>query len=592
MAFIQKNTPPPNKIMTFSLKNFAGGLNNRSQLLEDNQAYNLVNMRFTDDTVMEKRFGSARVDEINVGAPITFMDEYRPYHAHDQLIRSTSEKMYVNDTELTTLHGDMCGVNFRGKYYFADGASLRVYGTFGSETTTYEKIIGEAVETNVLMEVVNPPEDFTPLDKEHVKGVVVVDYTNYKVWYEPCALEIEDPYKGANVLPENPKYVVSHKGRLFVSGSEKDDDNIFITDINNPYYFAVSLPIQIPPNSDKVRGLHVYDDSVVVGRKEDLYAIHGMTNNPELGIEVFQLRKLNAHTGFANHNAISVAHNYLFFLGSDGNAYSLSSTHHDEKTMTTSILSRQINLFSFPIDLKRTDVESATSVFFDDEWYISMKDKVLVYNYRHLAWTMYNHLDIRSFYKKGTQLVWGNERGDTLTFSNDYLDEGIPYRAFWSSKVFDMDDANSNKQFREFFIVAHTFFEYKSDIRLTFEVDYVDVDDSVVINNQIAIWGRSRFGERFITRNINASLPFVIGRRARGIRFTFSNSYDVDGVVDTLSELETYQGKTEGLLVECNETNAYHLYTGGAWKQLEEEDYNQAMRMYQVNGDYEIRGKR
>ena len=48
-------TPPPNKIMTFTLSNFVGGLNNRSDQLEDNEALNLLNMEFADDTLMEKK---------------------------------------------------------------------------------------------------------------------------------------------------------------------------------------------------------------------------------------------------------------------------------------------------------------------------------------------------------------------------------------------------------------------------------------------------------------------------------------------------------------------------------------------------------
>lgn len=593
MAWIQQTTPPPNKILTFSLKNFAGGLNNRSDLIEDNQASNLLNMSFSSNEIMKKRFG-IKDAELNIeplASPIVYLHEYRPYKDEDVLVRATEEKMYIGELE-EEISGIPDAVNFKGRYFFLDGEKYRVYGKFPQETTTYEKIIGTAVDEYLVFEIVNPPENFTPLGTQHVKGVVNYDYTNKKVWYEPCQNEINDTHLGSNVLPENPKYIVSHKGRVFVSGSEKDNDNVYISAIDNPFYFAVALPMQLPPNSDEVKGLAVFDDGIVIGRRDDLYVIHGMTNNPNLGAELFKLKRINSHTGFANNHSVDVAHNYLFYLGSDGNVYALGTTKQDEWTLSTTILNQQIDLFKFPIDLNKDDLKDAFSIFFDDEWLLSIKDKVLVYSYRHRAWTMYNHLEIRSFYKLQNQLVFGVESGCVSKFSDDYLDYDTPYEAFWISKVFDMEDSNSQKQFREFFIVAHTFEHFKSDIRMTFEIDYVDVDSEVVIENQISIWGVSRFGDRFITRNINASLPFVIGRRGRGIRFKFSNGFTSSGNVETRLDLNDIANRVYGLTYYVEDEESYYSFIDGRWVKQSVEDLNQAMQIYQVNGDYELRGKR
>src|SRR5690606_2606183 len=104
------------------------------------------------------------------------------------------------------------------------GDKIRVYGKFPQSTTTYEEVIGTPVDDYVVLEVVNPPADYTPLDTSHTRGVTKYDYNNLKVWYEPCQNEKTDAYKGENVLPEKPKYIVNHNGRIFLSGSEKDDD--------------------------------------------------------------------------------------------------------------------------------------------------------------------------------------------------------------------------------------------------------------------------------------------------------------------------------------------------------------------------------
>lgn len=592
MAYIQKTTPPPNKIYTFSLKNFVGGLNNRSELLEENQCYSVLNMAFSDDTVMEKRAGSTWFDTMKLDGEITYIDEFKPYNDTNVMLRASPKELYIGNVKIHNLSGQMTGVNFVGKYFFADGGNLYAYGKFPQTSTTYEKVTGTPVSGYILMRVVNPPANFTPLPAEHTRGVVVYNYTNKTVHYEPCKNEIEDPFKKSNVIPEKPRYVIVHNGRLFVSGSEKDNDNVFITDMNNPYYFPVSLPIQLPPNSDKVVGLHVYDDSVIVGRRQDIYAISGMTNRTDMGVPVFRLKRLNSHTGFANHQAVSIAHNYLFFLGSDGNAYALMTVSGSDRVLASSLLTRHVDFFRPPVNLSKSDLASATSIFHDDKWYLSMKDKIMVYSYRHQAWTMYNHLHARSFYNFNDVLIWGNIHGQICMPSEDFLDEGKPYEAFWMSRMFDMDDANSFKQFKEFFIVAHTFNDYNSDIRMTFEVDYSEVDGEVVIENQLSIWGKSKWGDRYINRNINASIPFVIGRRGRGIRFIFSNGYFESPPVATKEELEHYTGRKDGTLVMVLDENQYYLFEYGEWNPLPMERIDQAMRVYQVNGDYEFRGKR
>lgn len=610
MAYIQKNVPPPNKIMTFSLKNFSGGLNNRSEILAPSEASDLMNMKFANDTVMEKRNGTEIFDELELNDSVTFIDEFKPYRAMqdvdpnaddgtedyeilpDKLLRASDKELYADDVKLLDVKGRVSGVNYNGKYFFVDGDKIRVYGKFPQFDRLYEKVIGTPVDELVYFELVDPPKEYTPMDSEHVRGVVRYDYTEKKMWYEPCQLELEDTYTGSNVLPKKPKYITVHKGRLFVTGSEKDDDNVFITDIQNPYYFPVYLPIQLPPNSDMVRGLIVFDDGVVIGREHDLYVITGMTNRSDAGVEIFRLKKINSHTGIASQYAMCTVHNYLFFFGNDGVAYALGSVRQDEKTLATSIISRQIDIEEHPIGLTAADLSDACTSFYGEEWFISAKDKVLVYSYRHRAWTVYSQLDITSFHIKGHELLFGNKNGQTVKFSDRYLDQDIPYIAYWKSRWFDMDDANANKQFREFYLVGHTYDKIRSDIRVTFEIDYVDVKDEVIISNQIAIFGKSVFGDRFITRNINQSLPFVIGRRGRAIRFTFTNGFFLNEPVETRSHLETHTNKREGAITLIKDENVYALYKNRAWQDISTDDINQGMKVYQVNGDYEYRGKR
>lgn len=603
MAYIQKVTPLPNKILNFTLRNFVGGLNNRSEQLKYNEASNVLNMRFADDTVMEKRNGVTYYDEMDLDDELIFIDEYKPYDGSDQLIRATKEKMYVgiesSGSELIStlitdsLAGKPCGTNYMSRYFFVDGDKLYVWGIFPQTTETPHVVVtGTPVEAECLMEVVNPTVDFTPISGADI-GVTKYNYTEKTISYEPCQAQMEHPKLGANVVPDDLKYLISHGGRLFASGCNKDNDNIFITDVENPYYFPVYTPMQVPPDSDRIRGLIVYDDSVIVGRENDMYVITGKTSiENTIGVEVFQIKRINTHTGIANNDAMDVCHNYLFYLGSDGNVYSLSSVRNDQKILSTTIISKTLDLFKEPFSLTHEGLLTASSAFYKDEWYLTIKDIVLIYSYRHQAWTLWDNLYARCFCVVDNIFIWGNEFGKTCMNSTDYYDYGRPFRAFWASKYFDMDDASSYKQFREFYLVAHTYEAYNSNISVVFEIDYVDIKDKYVVSNQIAIFGRAKWGDRFITRNIVHSLPFVVGRRGRAIRVMFSNGYYEDEPVDIYDELLVYPNRKEGMLVYVMDEEKYYLYTDYRWVEQTEADLNQCMKVYQVNGDFEFRGKR
>ena len=63
-------------------------------------------------------------------------------------------------------------------------------------------------------------------------------------------------------------------------------------------------------------------------------------------------------------------------------------------------------------------------------------------------------------------------------------------------------------------------------------------------------------------------------------------------IVAVVADLDTYLGKIEGTLVYVTAVASYYLYTDNAWKLLTSEQLNQRMKIYQINGEYEFRGKR
>lgn len=590
--YYQRNIPSPARIYSFTLQNFVGGLNNRDQLPLENQATDVMNMSFTQDGVMEKRKGTKFFDSLNLGEPITWIDEFKPHKEDNVMVRATRTKVYIGDALIRNVTGQIHGINHMGKYMFCDGKGLWAYGRFDETAGTYVRIEGTQTTNYVLMEIVSPPEGFTPLGDEHKEGVRVLDFTNRKVWYEPCNQEIKDTFKQGNVVPKDPRFIVAREGRLYLAGSDEDDDNVFISDTGNPYYFPASLPMQLPPNSDRIAGLAVYNDAIVVGRRLDIHAIIGDTNRTDMGLQVFTLEKLNSHFGFASQRSVRNAHNYLFFLGSDSQFYILKSLDLYSDKLSTQVISKTVNIHGAPISVQKDDIWNASSCFHDDNYYTAVGDKIMVYNYLHQAWTVFDQINATSMYVLFDTLMMGDKNGRTLVHSEDFLDTGKPFMGYWRSRWFDMGDANSFKMFRDFFITSRSKKEYVSNVNLKFEVDYNDVDRSVDVSTNFSIYGKTRWGERYINREISTSLPFMIYRRGRQIRITFSNGEWINKEVANVSDLENILGIYDGMLIKVLADGKIYVNDEGAWRIAEEGEYNQGMCVLQLNGEYETKWKR
>lgn len=607
--YVQRNAPPPNKVNTMTLRDFTGGLNNRSTQLEDHQASDILNMKFTDDTIMEKRTGIEYVGTLDLPAAITYFDTIKPYAMTiveekedelpavidvDRYVVASDSEMYVNGVKVADLAGRMMGKNYMGKYFFADGAKLRVYGKFPQVSTTLEKVIGTPVNDYVVMDVVTPPKGFTPAAAPRIIGTYRYDYTNKKIWYEPCKYEVDDTSKGSNVLPNKPKYLEVNKDRMYISGSQEDDDNVFITDIGNGYYTPVYLPIQMPPNSDMVTGLKVFHDSVVVGRKNDVHIIYGNTNRNDVSQELYRLKRVNAHAGFASQQAIEQVTNYLFYVGTDRNIYSMLTPKTDTDMLVTTMLNTQIDINKAPINLSTADLSKAISCYYKDEWYLVIGDKVLIYSYRHRAWTMYyfQNVVVSGIGIQNGELLLGLTTGRIVKFNVSYSDLGVPYLSYWKSKNYDAGQPVYEKFYRDFYIIANSYINAPSTINLFFEVDYIDTTNKFDVQNLIALWGTAVFGDSFFSRNINASKPLYVGQRGRTIRISLQNGYFPSGSVATYADLLNVTGTKQDMLYYVTSESAYYAYEKFNWVKKTENDLYQPMKVFEINGQFEFRGVR
>lgn len=593
MAYIQRNLPPPVKSQNFAFRNFTGGLNNITSdaLLKDNEASDILNMTFNEEGTMEKRNGTKRYDSFNYGNPIKFMDVFRTREGTDRLIVSTDSELFVDKVKLCNVTKSISGVNYLNNYYFVDSASIRIYGKFPqADSGEHIKIIGTPINDYTLMTIVNPPAN-APLGASYTMGVYKYDYTNKKIWYEPCQQELDDSYKGTNLLPTNPTMVTVHGSRMFMDGDLVNPGNVFITDMLNPYYTPVGLPIQLPPNGQPITGMKVFMDSVVIGRAEDIYVIYGNTNRTSSN-DVFLVKKVNTHTGFINNNSISEAHNYLLFLGSDGIVYRMHTTATNVEVLATSELSQTIDLFKYPIDLDLAKMKTCSAIFDNDKFYLFHKDVTLMYSYRFLAWTVYKGIATTYATSLNGELLLASNDNYIYSSSKEYNDNGIPIVAYWASKMYDFGYASNYKQFKELFIIAHVYNDFVSDINVRYEIDYVDVYQTANIVNKISKWGIAKFGDRFITRNISPSLPVTIGRRGRKLRFIIKNGEPITSSVASYVNLATMPNPVHLNLYKVLDTGKIYRYMLGEFIEVAFIDLFQPLKIYEINGEFSIKGKR
>jgi hypothetical protein len=604
MAFIQRNLPPPVKTLNFTIKDFTGGLNNVTSdtLLKDNESPDMLNMTINEEGTMEKRKGSQVLDGFDYKNPITLIDKFRTLGGIEHLVVATATEMFIDKIKICDVYGDVSGVTYLNNYYFVDGHIIRVYGKFPqADDGAHIKVIGTPINDYVLMTITNPRFN-TPLDTTYTTGRFCYSYEpnefgNMEAWYEPCKQELDDTFKGTNLLPENPTIITMHGDRLFIGGDKKNPGNIYITDIMNVFYTPVGMPIQLPPNGLEVTGMRVFMDSVVVGRRDDLHVIYGITNRTSSD-RLFTLSKINCHTGFINNKCISEAHNYLMFLGSDGVVYKMHTTNTNMNVLATTELSKPLDLFKYPISLDLYELKKCSSIFIKDKFYIFHKDITLVYFYKFMAWSIYKGIPANCGVNSNGELLIGGADNYIHQSIDDYHDNGIPIMAYRASKMYDFDMPSNYKQFKELFIIGHVYDDYVSDIKIRYEIDYVDIFQIATIVNKMGRWGVAKWGDRFITRNICPSLPITIGRRGRKIRFIFSNGEAVTEKFSSYTDMvnmvhpvhmNLYQVK-ESPIVQSPST--FYRYALGEYTVVPQIDLYQPMKIYELNGEFSVKGKR
>ena len=597
--------------ITFSVKNFTGGLNNTSvpSRLSDSESPNLMNVRFRKDGLLEKRSGLNRFDFYDPSQSIegVLRDLWvlRPEPGVETLLMHVDEDFIYVRRDGTCIfipwgqdgvYKPVSGVQFMDKFFLVDGANhIRFFKLEDLETMDLPRIFF----------ISSPPGGFTPAPKPAIEGVYREEQYNghrWKCWYEPCQYELEDGYKGTNMQTNGCNMLIVHKDRLYATGNPDDPNMVYISDVLNPYYFPSALPVQLPPDGDKINCMRIFSDKIIFGRDNDVYALSGNTNRET--DEAYQLNKLNTHTGIANNRCADVVHNFMFYVGTDGNCYKLKNTSSSEIVLTTTQLNQKVNFFDKPLYKTIGDIKDCHTGYdpYNGEWWVQLDDLSVIYNYQLMAWTVYSGTENNKLFTFKDKFLLGRPRSEIMYFDDyiyydydyDYPELKLPIACYWTSKDIDFGSPIRIKQIRDTYIVSETFNNIRSDVRVKYDIDYVSIESENRVESEIAMWGKAIWDKsRFISSNISRSLPIMVGRRGKTFKIWIGNGYKFKNYVMELPHQEESEvgdlfycdGKFYVRIPRDYETRQYY-------RELDEEELYQPMKIHEISGLYEFKGYR
>lgn len=614
--------PTQNQRLSFVINDFSGGLvNNVNDVkMKDNQSPDMLNMQFRVDGLIQKRPGTVFLSSTPWGHTLRHVLSYE-YEPNKQMY------IYVTDSKIVCRYSDFGDepfvigehngkvpqfIHYMNELFWVDGLYMYSYSHKDRKTYKY----------------VNPPSGFTPTAKPATVGVekekFIKYYDNghnecsalYEKWYEPCQYEMEDGYNGANSIPPCPTLITLKEDRIYLSGNTNAPNMVYISDILRPSYFPASLPIQTPPDDDVITALEVYNDSLIIGRRDSIYALTGNTNRED-SVSQYVLYKVNSHTGIANPNCSDIVYSRMFFVGTDGNFYKLNPPNQNSTTMSTTQVNTLLDLTLEPFNLTVSDIRYAHT-YFDGTyglWYVQIGDITLVYNYQLMAWTRYNNINALNFFSMDGELRFCRATGNIYRFASregnqKYYDEyydpdlgktiTLPIVAYWTSRNMDMGIPSRVKQFRDTYVTSESFEDYNTTVNIKYEIDYVDIQDTFKIENEVSKWDRALFDvNKFVSRNIDRSLPLMLNRRGRTIKVYYGCGYQYWGGLEVMPSpgmIPEYQ------LVYVNEEDKLYLRvprrSGFAdtkdkyFMELPESELNQALLVHNIMGIYELKGYR
>lgn len=608
--------------LSLSIKNFSGGLNNvePDNQIGDNEATDCKNMRFVNGLIMEKRFGAVLGNKL-LDSEVTYYDIFKPILSKESRIVGTASEVYVDDAQgnlvkLCDVNGTIRGVTFNGKYYFVDGTNLYVY-----DNSTYYKIINAPIghlseahasgvttlklksipellkvgdpvlilgaslsqESNFTTTVsaINksanivtiakaltgkapataPVFFYTPYDITHTSGEEIWNSETHIAYYNPCLNELGDVYAGESYLPDSPNVIVTHNSRLFISGDSTQPHGVYMSRTAQTLYFPSGAGISVKPDGQAVIDMVVFDNALIIGRHNDMYALYGSSEYQSTSSTPYYIKQMDVSTGFMSANCGALLNNYYLYLGYDGRFYKLNTPTTYVEYLVTSPLGNKCDIYNEPFTFPKGAKVDVSAVAHNNEVYFAVSHSnsrfVIVYNYDCMSYTYFTGWDTDYLFENENILYFlHNQSGKGYLSHYGEVEEiykdfsTIPISCVYSTKRFDFSAPIDFKYFKRFMVTSHAFgdisedaAEIDSDINVFIEVDFTDIDIGVPIHSSLSRYanvdltaGAQWSSSIYNTRNLFKSQYYNLDIRGRTIKFKFINNnldqpmriYDVD----------------------------------------------------------------
>lgn len=368
---------------------------------------------------------------------------------------------------------------------------------------------------------------YIPRDKKYNNGEIVTTEEGL-MWYQPCRNELDYAFLGENYLPNNPRNICVYKGRIWTTGDYGQLNEIRACNVNQPFYFPAAMSLAMVPTGDAVKDIFEFDNSLIVGRRNDVYSVTGSSTSAGSG-DLFSIKKLDATTGFFDKNCGALINNYYLFLGSDGKLYKMNTPTTNIDYLMIRPITTYIDLFRPPLSFNKDDIKNLSCVALDNNVFWCIDDKILLYSYDHQSFLYFTDLDATVIYTDGVELKFGTSNGSRCKWDKTiYNDRGNPISCKLKTKAFDLGSPIYYKFFEQLLVTMDKpeLSNSSVDIRVLLDgsqrIAHGGVFYHFVINS--GVYGVSKWN-----RSVFSSAPFAktqwiqLNGRSRTISYEFLN---------------------------------------------------------------------
>jgi len=260
-------------------------------------------------------------------------------------------------------------------------------------------------------------------------------------------------------------HIVLHWDRILLYGDPSRPYHLYISDLENPYYFPTNNTINFDigrqePLNSAVR----FQDMLVFFSKTSIQTLTGKSP------EDYGRYVINDTIGCIAPWSAKVVGNRVYFLSHEG-AQELKPNPYRLETMNVGRIDANIRS-ELPVDT------NACAAFNDNQYWLAFPDKKLVYRYYFEAgvWARdeSDKLNILQFLTYGDDCYNLTKNGSVMKHDREvFTDAGTDYPMEIETKSHDLSASFNYKKLKRVYLLARAYQEFSSDLYLTIQADNV-----------------------------------------------------------------------------------------------------------------------